>query len=348
MHQWTKIKSNTINMLYLLIIMTIGEVALAKEYQDQRSRSQYFDGSQFFNPVRNDKSFWSFLKMRIGAEWASWPDWIESAYGKINPIRVDGEEMHVSHINHSTVLIQIAGKNILTDPIFSERCSPISWAGPKRVRNPGIPFEGLPPIDIVLISHDHYDHLDLPTIERLIERDRPQFYVGLGVGERFENVETVLEMDWWESVQATDSIKIHFVPVQHFSGRSLWDRNSTQWGGFVIEAEGRRIYFGGDTGYADHFKQTRQKLGPMDLSLLPIGAYGPRDFMKYAHVNPEEAVQAHMDLESKLSIGMHYGTFQLTSEEYDAPLKELEIAKSKYGIATDQFLTPAFGEVLKF
>ena len=341
--QWLGLKN-----LFLLFFLIIGEIALAKGYEDQRSRSKHFDGSQFFNSVRNDKSFWSFLKMRMGTEWATWPDWIETSFGKINPIRVDGDEMHVTHINHSTVLIQVAGKNILTDPIFSDRCSPVSWAGPIRMRKPGVPFEGLPPIDFVLISHDHYDHLDLPTIERLIERDKPRFFVGLGVGERFESMENVMEMDWWESTQVTDAIKFHFVPVQHFSGRSLWDRNSTQWGGFVIEAGTRRIYFGGDTGYADHFKQTRERLGAMDLALLPIGAYGPRDFMKYAHVDPDEAVQAHLDLETKLSIGIHYGTFQLTSEEYDAPIKALAEAMTKYGVAKDLFLTPSFGEVLKF
>jgi L-ascorbate metabolism protein UlaG (beta-lactamase superfamily) len=330
------------------LITLQGDLALAKSYKDQRSKSLHFDGSEFFNPVRNEKSFWSFLKMRMGTEWASWPEWIQTEFGKINPTRVYENEMHVTHINHSTVLIQVAGKNILTDPIYSDRCSPVSWAGPKRVRQPGIEFENLPPIDFVLISHDHYDHLDLPTIDRLIKRDNPQFFVGLGVGERFETMENVHEMDWWESSRVNDRIQFHFVPVQHFSGRTLWDRNSTQWGGFVIEADGRKIYFGGDTGYADHFKKTRERFGPMDLALLPIGAYGPRDFMKYAHVDPDEAVRAHLDLEAKTSIGMHYGTFQLTSEEYDAPVKELSIAKEKYGAAADRFLTPVFGDVLKF
>jgi len=324
-----------------------GESSLGSSYKDQRTRSKHFDGSVFFNPVRNDKSFWSFLKMRLGTDYANWPDWIPSEFGKINPVRVFDREIHVTHINHSTVLIQIAGKNILTDPIFSDRCSPVSWAGPKRVRQPGIEFDRLPPIDYVLISHDHYDHLDLPTIDRLIKRDNPHFFVGLGVGERFESMQNVLEMDWWESHRVSERIQFHFVPVQHFSGRSLWDRNSTQWGGFVIEADQNRIYFGGDTGYADHFKQTKERLGPMKLALLPIGAYGPRDFMRYAHVDPYEAVQAHLDLEAETSIGIHYGTFQLTSEEYNAPVSELAKAKEKFGVPEGKFLTLNFGEVLK-
>ncbi len=332
----------------LAVAVAIGNQAMAAEYRDRRSRSPHFADGKFHNPVASAKSFWSFLKMRMGTSYAEWPEWVETPYGKINPIRVDGQEMHVSHINHSTVLIQVAGKNILTDPIFSDRCSPVSWAGPHRVRSPGVRLEELPPIDLVLISHDHYDHLDLPTIRRIMDRDQPRFIMGLGVGAHFAATNNIVELDWWESFRVDSNLEVHFVPVQHFSGRTLWDRNATMWGGFVIKAAERRIYFGGDTGYASHFKETRERLGPMDLALLPIGAYAPRDFMSYAHINPEEAVQAHLDLSAATSIGVHYGTFQLTAEDYDAPLRELAKALDKFGIDPSKFLTPEFGSVVKF
>lgn len=335
-------------MKWLVVFsLFVSSVALGNSYTDQRKKSSHFRGGQFHNAVYQAKSFWSFLWMRMNTNYAVWPDWVDSGYGHINPIRVEGSEIHFTHINHSTVLIQTEGLNILTDPIFSDRCSPLSWAGPRRVRNPGIKFEDLPPIDIVLISHDHYDHLDLPTIEKLIQRDGPRFYVGLGVGERFSTMHQVEEMDWWDKLDFNERVKIHFVPVQHFSGRTLWDRNSTLWGGFVIELPQKKIYFGGDTGYGPHFRETFDRFGIMDLAILPIGAYEPRGFMAYAHVNPEEAVQAHLDLNSRLSLGVHYGTFQLTAEEYDAPLRALGDALRGRQIPAARFITPAFGEVVK-
>lgn len=312
-----------------------------------RSQSAHFRQGQFHNPIANAKSFWSFLAMRMNTKYATWPEWVDSDFGKINPVRVFGEEVHMTHINHSTVLIQTQGLNILTDPIYSERCSPLTWIGPKRVRQPGIRFEDLPPIDFVLISHDHYDHLDLPTIKKLIDRDHPKFFVGLGVGQYFEPSVSVQEMDWWQVEKINNEVDVYFVPVQHFSGRGLFDRNSTQWGGFVVKTPHGQIYYGGDTGYADHFKQTREKLGNMNIAIIPIGAYEPQDFMSYAHMNPEQAIGAHLDLNAKLSLGVHYGTFQLTAEEYDDPVKELKRQLKAKNISEDAFLTPAFGKVIK-
>lgn len=324
----------------------MAQVAFASSYEDQRSRSSHFRDGKFHNPAKSAKSFWVFLKMRLKTTYATWPDKVESTYGRINSSRVDSQQIHVTHINHATVLIQTQGLNILTDPIYSERCSPLSWIGPKRHRDPGIKFEDLPPIDVILISHDHYDHLDLPTIEKLVKRDKPQIFLGLGVGERLPSMENVTEMDWWESAITKNHVRIHFVPVQHFSGRTLTDRNSTLWGGYVVETKTKKIYFGGDTGYADHFKQTKEKFGPIDLALIPIGAYEPRDFMKYAHINPHEAVQAHLDLGSKLSIGVHYGTFQLTAEPIDEPVRALDEALKEKGIAASSFQTPDFGKTI--
>ena len=247
--------------------------------------------------------------------------------------------VRLTFINHATFLIQTGGYNILTDPIYSHRCSPVSFAGPARVHKPAIPFEKLPKIDVIVISHDHYDHLDRPTLARLIERDNPRIYVGLGVAARFDPSERVVELDWWESVPVENNFLLTFAEVQHFSGRTLTDRNSTLWGAFVLEVGDKKIYFGGDSGYADHYKKTFQKFGPMDLALLPIGAYAPRFFMRNAHIDPRQAVQAHFDLQSRQSIGMHHGTFQLTSEPRDEPIQLLEKEKQRAGIAPQQFIT---------
>jgi L-ascorbate metabolism protein UlaG (beta-lactamase superfamily) len=340
---------NPAQIKFLMLLTLLMPTACASSYKDQRSQSEHFRDGQFHNPKSHAKSFWSFLKMRMSTDYAEWPEWVDSQPGRIEQERVYGAEIHITHINHSTVLIQTEGLNILTDPIYSERCSPVSWAGPKRVRAPGIRFEELPPIDVVLISHDHYDHLDLPTIELLKKKHQPQFYMGLGVGGHLPTTENAIEMDWWQSTDVPNSkIQIHFVPVQHFSGRGLFDRNSTLWGGFVVVTPHRKIYFGGDAGYSPHFKQTRDRLGPMDVSLIPVGSYEPRDFMSYAHVNPEEAVLAHIDLQSQKSIGIHYGTFQLTAEGYEEPQRALKTALLKNKISEDAFVTPEFGQTIKF
>lgn len=311
--------------------------------EDRMFNSPNFRDGTFHNSVASAKSLWSFLKMRVSTSYADWPLWLETKVYPLTEVRHNDASVRLTHINHSTVLIQTQGLNILTDPIYSERCSPVSWAGPKRVRAPGINFDSLPKIDIVLISHDHYDHLDLATIDQLQKRDSPVFLVGLGVRSHFQNKDKVIEMDWWDK-QTILGADFHFVPVQHFSGRGLFDRNTTLWGGFVIQTMSKKIYFGGDTGYANHFLQTREKLGPMDIALLPVGAYEPREFMAYAHINPAEAVQAHLDLQAKVSMGIHYGTFQLTAEQIKSPIAELQLALKEKGINQESFITPEFGE----
>jgi L-ascorbate metabolism protein UlaG (beta-lactamase superfamily) len=261
--------------------------------------------------------------------------------------RVIGAESRVTVINHATVLIQSAGYNILTDPIFSKRCSPFSFIGPKRVRAPAIAFEDLPKIDVVLISHDHYDHLDLPTLKRLIARDNPQILVGLRVGQYIKSLR-FRELDWWESAAPAPDLKVTFVPVQHFSGRGLFDRFKTLWGGFVIEVGKKKIYFGGDSGYANHYVQTFEKFGPMDIAMLPIGAYRPRDFMRYVHVDPAEAVKAHQDLHAQKSVAIHYGTFQLSAEPLNEPQMLLRQAVENAGLDSGAFVAPAFGTPVIF
>lgn len=289
------------------------------------------------------KSLWTAIKMRLTTTWADWPEQVDVTPGPKPAARVDGNEAVVTLINHASFLVQTAGLNIITDPIYSDRCSPVSFAGPKRVHQPGIRFEDLPKIDVVLISHDHYDHLDSPTMSKLIARDNPLVLVGLGVGARFDTNPKVVELDWWQPYTVSNDVTISFAEVQHFSGRWLTDRNSTLWGGFVIETPAKRIYFGGDSGYGAHYQRTFDRYGAMDIALIPIGAYAPRSFMGPIHMDPKQAVQAHQDLRAKLSIGMHYGTFQLTAEPRLEPEQLLAEEKTRAGVAEDAFITIAPG-----
>ena len=222
------------------------------------------------------------------------------------------------------MLLQQSGSNILTDPIWSERASPLTWIGPRRRGTPGVRWEDLPRIDIVLLSHNHYDHLDLATLRRLADRGQSQFVVPAGVARllRSQSIGPVHELDWGESLALARST-IHSVPAMHFSARGIFDRNRTLWCGYVIEAAGRIVYFAGDTGFGDHFAHIRERFGAPRLALLPIGAYEPRWFMSPVHMGPEEAVRAHRDSGANTSIAIHHGTFQLTDEGIDTPKQRL-------------------------
>jgi L-ascorbate metabolism protein UlaG (beta-lactamase superfamily) len=233
----------------------------------------------------------------------------------------------VTFIGHATFLIQTAAGNVLTDPMYSERASPLAWIGPRRVRQPGVRVEDLPPISTVLLSHNHYDHCDLPTLRMLAKRFDPSVITPLGNGRlvRSAGIRRFEELDWWQ--QATSSApQITLTPAHHFSARTPFDRNRALWGGFTVRAGDVRIYFAGDTAYGDFFYDIRRRLGPIDLALLPIGAYEPRWFMQAVHMNPAEAVQAHLDLGAARSVAMHFGTFQLTTEAIDAPARALDEA----------------------
>ena len=252
------------------------------------------------------------------------PGFIFDVDPSVPPSRVEGEELRTTLVNHSTVLLQQRSAHILTDPIWSDRASPLSWIGPMRKRNPGVRREDLPRIDIVLISHNHYDHLDLPTVRWLAGRGGVVFVAPLGVARllRSEKIETVYELDWGET-KMFGATAIHCVPALHFSARGLFDRNKTLWCGYVIEAQGRIVYFAGDTAFGGHFSQIREKFGSPSLSLLPIGAYKPRWFMSAVHMAPEQAVEAHRILGSGATIAIHHGTFQLGDDGIDAAREEL-------------------------
>jgi N-acyl-phosphatidylethanolamine-hydrolysing phospholipase D len=256
-------------------------------------------------------------------------------------------EIQVTWIGHSTFLVQVAGLNILTDPIFSDRASPVSFIGPRRHVPPGMLMEELPPIHAVIISHNHYDHLDEPTVTEL--GDGVRFFVPLGLAEWFQRrgLNQVEELDWWQTA-SLEGIRLHAVPAQHFSMRSLFDRNRTLWCGWVLETPAGNIYFSGDTGYCPHFQEIGKRLGPMRLSLIHIGKYYPRWFLRPMHADPEEAVRIHRDVRSRQSIGMHWGTFKLTGEPLGEPPLFLQRALQEAKIPEEKFVVFDIGETRTF
>ena len=315
--------------------------------RDMAPRSSQFNGKVYVNerPVA-PRGFRDVLRWRRTSKPARWPDWVETEVGPAPPKRVEGEALRITFVNHATVLVQTEGLNILTDPIWSRRCSPVQWAGPKRVHAPGIRFEDLPPIDVVLVSHNHYDHLDVGTLRRLAVDHAPRILIPLGNGAllRAKRITGGEETDWWDALEIRQGVKIHCVPVQHWSGRGYGDRSASLWSGFVIKTRAGPIYFAGDSGYGPHFAAARDRFGPMRLALLPIGAYEPRWFMKDMHMNPAETVQAHRDLVSRRTIAIHHGAFQLTDEAREAPQEALAEALARHSISDEELFTLEPGE----
>ena len=286
--------------------------------------SDHFDGRRFPNPERNARGFLDVIKWMATRRRGPWRPFTGSPPGPVPPRRF--ADLRVTFVNHATLLVQMNDVNILTDPVWSERVSPVSWIGPRRHRPPGLRFEDLPQIHLVLLSHDHYDHLDLPTLRLLEHRDRPSFLTGLGVGKLLASnrLSEVIELDWWEAVQARRTLSVTSVPAQHFSGRVPFRRNRTLWNGFVVSGSAGNVFFAGDTGYGRHFAQIRDRFGEIRLALLPIGAYKPVWFMGPVHMSPAEALAAHRDLGAGASVGMHYGTFELADDGQEEPGREIE------------------------
>lgn len=285
----------------------------------------HFDGRRFYNPgAPQALGFLDALRWKLTSRPEPSPRFASDVEQTIPPRNVEDGQIRITLVNHSTVLIQHARFNLVTDPIWSERASPLSWIGPKRRRKPGVRLEDLPPIDAVLVSHNHYDHLDLPTLGHLAAPGGCTFVVAAR-GARLlhsQRIEPVSELDWGESLNVS-GISIHSVPALHFSARGLLDRNKTLWCGYVVKYADRVVYFAGDTAFGDHFAQIREKFGPPDLALLPIGAYEPRWFMSPVHMNPEEAMEAHRILGADTSVAIHHGTFQLADDGIDTPRKRL-------------------------
>jgi L-ascorbate metabolism protein UlaG (beta-lactamase superfamily) len=307
--------------------------------------SDHCDGERFFNPGPSPagaRGLRQVLKWRMEGNRARWPEHVENKAFPPPPADIAPGTAAVTFIGHASFLLRLAGLTILTDPVFSERCSPVSWAGPKRVRAPGLALEALPPIDLILLSHNHYDHMDLPSLRRIHARDAPPIITTLGNTKTLAGLGPVRELDWWD-VTTQGDLKITATPARHFARRGFRDMNRTLWAGFMLHGPDGSVLFCGDSGSGPHWAEIGKRLGPPDLALVPIGAYEPRWMMAPVHMNPAEAVQAHLDLGAKRSIGMHFGTFQLTDEPMDAPVSGLATAGAAHGIGA-AFGVLGFGE----
>jgi len=294
--------------------------------------SDHFDGERFFDPhgppprSRRDLFRW-LADRRLRGTRAKWPAWAPSPHADHPPVRIEGSAWRLAYVGHASWLVQTAGANLLIDPVWSARASPFRSLGPKRVNDPGIAFANLPPIDAVLVSHGHYDHLDLATLSRLAAAHRPRVITPLGndaIMRRHDPAIVAEGYDWDERVEI-GAVAVTLVPARHWSARNLSDRNMSLWASFVIEAGGGRVFVVADSGYGDglYFRRARERHAPFRLAILPIGAYEPRWFMRDMHMNPDEAVQALLDCGAELALAHHYGTFQLTDEAIDAPLLAL-------------------------
>ncbi len=313
--------------------------------------TSHFDGEKFVTPGAPPKTggfsslsgLSSVLHWQLHRQPGPWQPYRDEPYGPRPPAEVPMGAMRVTFINHATTLIQLDGVNVLTDPIYSDRCSPFSFAGPKRVRPPGIRFDDLPRIDAVVLSHNHYDHLDVPTLKRLAALyPKLRIFAGLGNAAFLaaQKLSNVTELDWWES-RPLGPLTVTSVPNQHFSNRGVTDADATLWSAWVFTGSKGKAFFGGDTAYGPHFKAVGDRLGPFRLAVLPIGAYKPEWFMSPVHMSPEQAVQAAHDLRAGLSVPMHFGTFALADDGETEAVEALQAALQK---TPTSFAVLGFGE----
>ena len=315
--------------------------------------SDHFDGQRFHNRQRApDPTFWEEVRIAwiLTTKSKNWPHHFQTAPAELpkDPVL---RGVRVLWVGHASALIQTPTLNIITDPVLFDSIGP-ALSPIKTVTNPAVTVGGLPRIDVILISHDHYDHLDLKSIHAIVDQQRgsaPTVLVGLGVGNllKTEGISSVSELDWDQSVTVKDT-RFVFLEAIHTSRRGMWDTNKTLWGSFLIDSPEGRIYFGGDTAYGKHFKDVYEKFGGPKLSLLPIGAYEPRWFMYRMHMNPDEAVRAHLDLHSEHSIAIHFGLLDMAAESYEAPVRDLAAARTSHGIAEVNFIAPHIGQIFEY
>jgi L-ascorbate metabolism protein UlaG (beta-lactamase superfamily) len=341
--------------LLVLVLVVLLATALSPRFLDRiyyrGPVSDHFDGERFFNPGeqpsgdRRRFSFFRFLRFAFGMDRAPWPKRVE-VERTVPPVRVEGQEMRVTWIGHATVLVQTQGLNILTDPVWSERASPFGFMGPKRVTEPGVAFDDLPTIDLVLLSHNHYDHLDLATLERVWRRDRPLIVTPLGNDTilRTRGIEAIAK-DWGERVPVWPGIEVIVERVHHWGSRWGADRNRALWGGLTVTLPGGNLFFAGDTGWGDgSWTRDIAANGPHRLALIPIGAYLPRELMQSSHVGPDQAVTVFREIGAAHGLGIHWGTFQLSEEGHAVPAEMLAREAEAAGLAPGQFRTIATGE----
>ena len=331
-------------LLVLAALVTLGRRLSAPRYAGPRS--DHFDGRRFRNVGgARARGFAAVFRWMLGRRRGPWPVAEAPPPGPPPPDRVIGDDLRITFINHTTFLIQTEGLNILTDPVWSQRASPFSFAGPRRKRPPGLRFRDLPPIDMVLLSHNHYDHLDVSTLRRLAYTHRPRIATPLGVRQFLEEkgISGATDMDWGKVLPVHERLRVACVPAQHFSGRGLFDRDATLWCGYVLLHPRGNIYFAGDTGYGPIFAPIGEQYGPMRLAILPIGAYKPEWFMSPIHVSPAQAVQIHLDVRATRSIASHFGTFQLADDGKTEPAEALRQALRDQNLPESTFIVPEEG-----
>jgi L-ascorbate metabolism protein UlaG (beta-lactamase superfamily) len=316
--------------------------------------SDHFDGERFFDrDGMPPKKLSEVLRWQFGErQRATWPDWVANDHADKPPPRVEGGKVRLSFVGHASWLIQTAGLNILVDPVWSMRASPVSFAGPKRHNDPGIAFDALPKIDVVLVSHGHYDHLDLPTLSRLAAKFAPRVVTPLGNDLVMREADDAIKaegFDWKDRVELGNDVAVTLVPTRHWSARGLFDRNKTLWASFVLETPVGKLYIVCDSGYGEgaHFRKVAEAHGPLRLAILPIGAYEPRWFMRDQHMNPEDAVKALADCGAAQALGHHWGTFQLTDEAINAPVIALGEALDQAKVPREKFAALKPGQVFE-
>lgn len=311
----------------------------------QGPRTNHFDGTEFHNdPVVPQPGFGDVVGWMLWSDPIAWNE-APPVVPSQPPARVDAG-IRVTVVNHATVLVQMDGVSVLTDPVWSTRVGPVSFAGPSRQADPGIRFQDLPKIDAVLVSHSHYDHCDVPTLDALEERFGMPIFAGLGstamLAER--HVATGRDLDWWQSAPLANGVTVTMTPARHGSQRGLGDRNSVLWGGFVLKGRSGSVFYAGDTALAPHFAEIRARLGAPDVALLPIGAYEPRWFMQNVHMDPTDAVSAHQVLGASHSVGIHWGTFDLSDEGRFQPAGDLTMARRRAGVPAERFVAAMNGQ----
>jgi L-ascorbate metabolism protein UlaG (beta-lactamase superfamily) len=336
--------------LLLLVAVLVAASCAGPIPRHDGPETPHSDGTRFYHVPPVNKGFFTFLRWQLNRRpQGEWVVDLSPPEVPPPPPQVTGDAMQVTFVNHATVLIQTRGLNLLTDPIWSERASPLRRIGPRRHLAPGVPFEALPRIDAVLISHNHYDHMDLRTLRRLAERDDPWFLVPLANCVYVEQIGTArcLELDWWDATEVLAELRIHAVPARHWSRRGLLDTNRALWSGWVIEGA-HRVYFAGDTGYGGHFAEIRARLGPPELAILPIGAHLPRWFMAAQHISPEEAILAANTLGARTAMAMHHACFRLADEgqwQAQGELEQLLLDRVGHNPA---FWVPAHGDARRW